>query len=125
MWRSRYSVLALLTICILFFVAACDTSNKTQSKVNSQSALWEEYISSHTTGLVSRDSNISVRFVGDVATAAQVGKSAEAYIEIIPKVKASVTFSDTKGIVIVPSVELASGAQYNFIKPLKHQTPVW
>ena len=113
-FNSRQWVFTALMISIIFLVTACDSSEKKpkMAEPKPHSPLWGEYIGSHTTGLVSKKSKITVRFVNEVVDESRIGESAKEYIDINPKVKGSVTFADTHEIVVVPDEDLESGQKY-------------
>ncbi|MEE9614550.1 MAG: MG2 domain-containing protein [Thermodesulfobacteriota bacterium] len=112
MWRSQYRTFTVLATLVLFLVNACDVPEK-EPEVEPQNPLWSEYIGAHTTGLISKESKIRVRFVNEAVDEQRVGQSAEEYIDIRPSIKGSVTFSDTREIVILPDEGLESGRKYH------------
>ncbi len=77
-----------------------------------QNPLWSQYISAHTSGLVSRKANIRVQFVNDVIPKDQVGQSAKELLDITPSVDGSVQFSSRREIVVVPKKGLKADTDY-------------
>jgi len=75
-------------------------------------ALWKNYISGHTSGIVPRKCNIRIEFLTDVFPKEMVGQSAASFITTEPGISGEYSVSGTREITIVPKSELSRGQYY-------------
>jgi uncharacterized protein YfaS (alpha-2-macroglobulin family) len=81
-------------------------------QVKASSPLWNNFISGHTSGIVSRKSNIRIEFLTDIFPKEMVGRSAEPYVHVEPGIAGEYSVSGTREISIVPKSELDPGQYY-------------
>lgn len=74
--------------------------------------LWRNYISGHTSGIVSRKSNIRIEFLTDVFPQEAVGRSASPIVAVEPPLAGEYSISGTREITIVPGKDLERGRYY-------------
>jgi uncharacterized protein YfaS (alpha-2-macroglobulin family) len=109
-WRR---ILTAAAVTLVFFLSACQKSEAPQTSQNSPADSEEAVIvSSHTSGEISRKSEVYVRFTSPVIDEAKVGQSADAIFHITPEFPGSARFSSIREIVFTPSALFASGAKY-------------
>ncbi|HEX5057430.1 MAG TPA: MG2 domain-containing protein [Gammaproteobacteria bacterium] len=99
----RISLVLLVSVLLL---SACDKKGKPGDP------RWSEYISEHSTGMLSRQSEIRLRFVNDVAEEAQIGHDASDIVTTSPKVSGSTLYSGRREIVIKADKGLEPGERY-------------
>lgn len=104
----------ILRLSLLLVLAGCNPAEKATEPAN-QEVDWKEYVSSNTSGLVSRESKIIVRFVNDVVTEERLAKPAQDIIEFMPKIDGTALFNTKRQIVFSPSEKLKSGQRYQAV----------
>lgn len=102
---------ALCAVLIVVLGSACGRSTK-PVPAQAASRVWSQHVASHTAGLVSRHSAITVRFAREVIAPAQVGQSIEGLVEIEPKVEGKAVFVSTQELTIRPEQPLKRGQGY-------------
>lgn len=102
-------VLFLLTLVVL---SACEHGKPALTSVVAQDPAWRNIVSAHTTGVVSRGSQIRVLFAGDVVPAEVIGKSAKGRLEIVPAAAGEAQFAGAREIVFTPAKNLKPGETY-------------
>jgi len=103
----------LLYVCTIIPLAACDATKPVAAPaLPQQDAAWSRIISAHSSGMISRKSAIRVVFANDVASAEQVGQSAEAHLKTDPAVIGKVSFINRREIVLTPDTDLMQGQSY-------------
>lgn len=114
----RAGLLQLCGLIVLFGLTACGGTKTDRSEIARPDPLWGQFLESHTTGVISRRSNIRVVFATDVASADRVGQDASASFTIEPRVDGAVAFASPRELVFTPRRELAPGTTYRIsIKP--------
>lgn len=115
----RAALLELCGIVILFGLAACGGTKTERAEVPRPDPLWGEFLESHTSGVISRQSTIRVLFATDVASPERIGKDAAGIFTIEPSVEGSAAFTSARELVFTPRRELASATTYRIsIKPV-------
>ncbi len=104
MYLSRFVTL-LVALFVLFVLAACSGPDDPASG-------WNEHISEHTAQEVSKKAKIRVRFVHPVIEDNMVGQDAATFLSVEPAVSGTVSFSNSREILLIPEQPLKSGAQY-------------
>lgn len=101
----RYLISLLLLSCIV----AC---TETDRRKKSQSALYIDYISAYTSGIIHSNGTIKVRLAKDIEDA-QVGQEADkALFEFKPSIAGSVFWEDRRTLAFQPKEKLPSGTKY-------------
>ncbi|MGC3980761.1 MAG: MG2 domain-containing protein [Steroidobacteraceae bacterium] len=91
----------------LMVLAGC---NRTE-RLNAQAKdAWSAVISAHTSGVVSRKSEVRVLFASDVVP--ETGADAKAVLSIDPAVPGELQFKGARELVLTPTKDLESGRQY-------------
>lgn len=110
--RIRPLLTALLIIAGA--LSACERSPAPAAQSPAQQLAWSTVIAGHTTGLVSRRSDVHILFATDVAdtAAADGAPHASPSLSIEPRVAGKVTFSGNRDLVFRPSKELTAGQVY-------------
>jgi len=75
---------------------------------------WAQFINYHTSGQVSRTSNVQIRFLVDVATPDQVGKSAAKALTMEPGLPGEAVFSSQQEITFTPAEPIPPETVYTF-----------
>ena len=109
--RSLGPVLIGLLLLTGLFVT-CGRREQERPEVAPQDPLWSQFISAHTSGLVSKKAKIRVLFASDVIDQDKVGETPGSVLRIDPLVDGSLTFSSPREIVLVPDQDLESGRHY-------------
>lgn len=106
-----------LKITLIFFVSliglalsGCDKANDVDSATSNPE--WSEYVSAHTSGLVSKDAWIRIRFVNDIISNDNIGEDASGSLQLDPAIDGKVTFENKREIVLVPNKPLAPASNY-------------
>jgi len=102
-------VLAILAGLATFQLYSSPSSTPQPKKAN---AMWKNYIGGHTSGIVSRKSNIRIEFLSDIFPKEMVGQSAESFIVTEPGIPGAYSISGTREITIVPKSDLSRGQYY-------------
>jgi hypothetical protein len=112
--RARLpAALLLLCRCVVPLVLVSCGRTKSGADVPSRpDPLWGQLLESHTTGVISRGSDIRVIFATNVVAAEQVGKPASANLKLAPEVEGTATFVSTRELVFTPRTQLAPGISY-------------
>lgn len=97
-------------LLLVLTVARSSTSGRPQPK--EASVLWKNYISGHTSGLVSKKGNIRIEFLSDVFPKEMVGRSAAPYLATEPGISGEYSVSGTREMTIVPKSALTPGQYY-------------
>ncbi|MFC1566790.1 alpha-2-macroglobulin [bacterium] len=123
MLKKIFNLIIISTVLVaLFLCPACKRSPK-PIKIKENNALWQKYISGHTSGVVSRKSKIQIEFLTDVFTKEMIGQNASNFVDISPKIDGVVSISSTREIVILPKSDLKQGRHYRVrIKGAKLET---
>jgi alpha-2-macroglobulin len=77
-----------------------------------QDAAWQNIVSAHTTGIVSRHAKIRVLFAGDITKEEMVGRSAGDVLTFEPEIKGVARFGGLREVVFTPSKDLKPGQTY-------------
>ena len=104
--RIRTSIWLVVTV-LLLATAGCQ-SRKTPLDAASADA-WSRLIVAHTSGVVSRKSEVRVLFANDVAAAKPLG---DATLRIQPSIAGAVALRGTRELVLTPTAELVPGREY-------------
>ncbi|MCK4708031.1 MAG: hypothetical protein KAU21_05390, partial [Gammaproteobacteria bacterium] len=101
----------------IFFVSVlslllngCDKTPEVESVVANPE--WSEYVSAHTSGLVSKDAWVRVKFVNDIISNEKIGEDASASIKIEPAIEGKVVFENKREIVLSPTKPLSPSTKY-------------
>ncbi len=120
-FRARIHPVAFLQLCVLVILvslSACGGTKTERTEIARPDPLWGEFLESHTTGVISRRSNVRVLFATDVASAERIGREAREALTIEPSVEGSVSFASARELVFTPRRELAPGTTYRVsVKP--------
>lgn len=81
-------------------------------QIKESNPLWKNFISGHTSGIISRKSNVRVEFLADIFPKEMVGQSASPFITVEPSISGEYSVSGTREITIVPKSELTPGQYY-------------
>jgi len=113
--NSRIFINFLVLFSLL--LTACNSSTSTDDKSSSEqnsdkSSEWSQFITSYTAGAVSKKSSIHIRFVNDIVTSDLVGKDASAVFSTNPNIAGTVSYANTREIVLQPSMPLSSNSKY-------------
>ncbi|MBN1377671.1 MAG: hypothetical protein JXA04_00385 [Gammaproteobacteria bacterium] len=101
---------ALFVLVLLNLLSGCDP--ETGQPTKPQDPQWSEYISQHTSGMVSKKSEIRIRFVNDVVQEERIGEDASDILNISPSISANISFNGRREVLIKPTEDLQSGKQY-------------
>lgn len=112
--NHRPALFGILVLLMLGLATACDKTKKSEVPPPQQLAApaWSEYLSEHTAGQVSRNSDIRIRFAQDVVPKNLVGKNAAELISISPSVEGSPVYRSINELVLRPKKALVSGQRY-------------
>jgi hypothetical protein len=94
----------------LILISGCESDTGTPPK--QQDPQWSEYISQHTSGVISKKSDIRVRFVSDIVKEEQIGADASRLLKIFPAVQAEINYNGRREVLVKPAEELQPGKQY-------------
>lgn len=100
-----------LWIAAALLLSGCGDSGE-MPDVGEQDPLWESVIERHSLGEISRREPIRIVFTRDVVDENRVGQPATEVVAVRPSIDASVTFTSTREIMIVPSGDLEPGASF-------------
>lgn len=117
--RVRVAVLLALLL-VLGGLLAYNLSSGTGEPptVAAADPVWGNYISAHTSGVISKKAKLRVVFVNDVVGKDQVGASAASVLKVSPGVDGTPTFASEREVVLVPGEDLRPGQFYTLsIKP--------
>jgi alpha-2-macroglobulin len=106
------SVLVALVLVAYFGARARVAATVRPPRLSPQDPAWASFVAAHTTGLVSRKSDVRVRFVDDIVPEGDVGSSAESIVSFDPPIEGSLTFASRREIVLVPTADLKRGRYY-------------
>jgi len=101
-----------LTLALVLYFGARARATDGPPRIPPQDPLWSEFIAGHTTGLVSRKSDVRVQFVDDVVPESDVGAAADSVLDVDPPIEGTVTFASEREIVLVPREDLPMGRYY-------------
>ena len=105
----RFATLLFL-FSLLMLQQACDSDKSAKSSHDSFS--WSQYITSHSSGIVSKRHQLRIRFVNDVINEDQVGADASDVVSLSPSIKGKLVYASKREIVLTPETELPSGEKY-------------
>ncbi len=109
--RALGPVLIGLVLLSGIFVT-CGQRDQERPEVAPQDPLWSQFISAHTSGLVSKKAKIRVLFASDVIDQDQLGETPGSVLRVDPHLAGIITFSSPREIVLVPEQDLESGRHY-------------
>ena len=114
--RARNPGVALLLLCLFVLPAlvlvSCGRTKTGADAPNRPDPLWGKLLESHTTGVISRGSDVRVIFAADVVPSERVGKPAAETLQFAPAAEGSATFVSTRELVFTPRKELVAGTLY-------------
>ncbi|MDH5785565.1 MAG: MG2 domain-containing protein [Chromatiales bacterium] len=110
--RLLQPIVMLLSLSLLGACSGPDEDGATKGASSKPADPWSEYVSSHTRHEVSRREKIRIRFVHPVIDDTRVGESAGDFLTIEPAVTGSVTFSNSREILLIPDEPLKSGTEF-------------
>lgn len=105
-------IIALIVIGALYFIFFTDALviSKPEKKI---APSYNEYIYTHTSGVISKKATIRIQFTQDIVEQDQVGETINRkIIDFNPKVKGEVKWIDTKTIEFSHEEDFKSGTQY-------------
>ena len=105
--------LRVVVVASLLVISACGTKQQTAEKDKAQRVAWSTVILAHTSGVVSRKSDVHVRFVTDVAPADSSHADARGTLSIEPAAEGSIAFVGPREIAFEPKKELEPGQTYH------------
>ena len=73
---------------------------------------WSQYVSEHSSGLISRNAQITIRFAVDAIAEGQVGTPQTGLVTLAPSASISAVFNNPRELVLVPKDPLESGRSY-------------
>ena len=111
-WILPRSFAACLGLMGLLVLSGCGMGNRQSTQAAAPQTEWTSYISSHTSGVISRKSDIHVRFTIDVAPADGSRPDLRQTVTLEPAVEATVTFASSREIVLEPKKDLEPGRTY-------------
>jgi hypothetical protein len=109
--RTALFLLAAPALVAGALVAGCGKPGK-PPQTEKQNPMWSQYITAHTSGLVSRHATVRVVFASDVAERDQIGKSASHLLDVDPGIDGKALFSGPREISLTPDQPLEPGAWY-------------
>lgn len=103
----------MLSLTILFFLAGCKKEKNYHRSAEKMPPALASYIYAYTSGMISKDDPIRIRFVNPMVDESQVNQEASTnLITLRPKVKGTSIWEDTKTLVFQPDEWLKSGTNY-------------
>lgn len=123
----RVSCRKFLPLFLAFLLVSCDSEKEKRTVKQPDlipvvpgveipaDPIWAEYIARHTSGTISRESDITIDFVRDIIPEARIGTDASAVVDFSPTVEARVTFDGRRRIKISPIDPLESGNLYDVV----------
>jgi uncharacterized protein YfaS (alpha-2-macroglobulin family) len=96
----------LVVVCVFGFLACKPAKKKAAAQMEQE---WYRYISAHTSGTVSRKSDIRVLFVSNAATP---GQSAAGLLEFSPSIPGTAEWKSLRELVFTPKEDLKPGTEY-------------
>ncbi|MCK5335966.1 MAG: hypothetical protein KAQ67_07380, partial [Gammaproteobacteria bacterium] len=111
-YHYKASLMLFLSLISLLF-SACEQSDNTENITNNPE--WSEYVSAHTSGLVSKASHIKIRFVNDIISNDKIGTDASSALIFEPEIDGSFTFENKREIVFTPKNSLTAASQYKAV----------
>ncbi len=121
--HSAASNTALILSLGLFLLTACNesesptevstTTTTTTSTQEPAKTIWRDLIQSHTSGRISRDSEIRIQFKNPITSTDKIDNSADGIFSIKPSTKGKAVFESTQSIVFLPDEPLVSGQKYS------------
>ncbi|MBT8220415.1 MAG: hypothetical protein KJP00_11345 [Bacteroidia bacterium] len=106
--KTYYAFLTLL----LSFVACRDQSSKDVLSLNDQ-AFYSAYVSSYTSGIISRSSTIKIRLMKDILDYDENRKPDPTLLSISPKVEGELVWTSARALEFFPKDPMNSGSVYN------------
>ncbi|MFC0878448.1 alpha-2-macroglobulin [Saccharicrinis sp. FJH2] len=99
-------------IFALILVLSVISCSKKKPVTNEKSAVFQQYVESYTKGTISRTAEITVRFTQDVPTARQGEEVKEDVIKLVPSVKGTAYWFDSRTIAFKPETWLDFNKEY-------------
>ncbi len=107
---KRFAIIVCLMIALTSLYSGCE---KKQVPVEANQEEWEQIISHHTSGYLSKKSNIKVQFVNEVIAENQIGNEVADAFTFEPHIPGKAYWSKVNELVFVPNQELSSGEEYD------------
>ncbi|HVT34926.1 MAG TPA: MG2 domain-containing protein, partial [Nevskiaceae bacterium] len=107
----RLALRAAVTAAV-FALAACHPGSRVSAPPPPAPSIWSQFVASHTAGMVSKDSSISVRFARDLVPPEKNGKDASDALKVEPAIAGTLLYSGKREIVLTPAAPLPPGQQY-------------
>jgi len=101
---------SILTFIILFVFFGCGKKNKNSLSKATNSKQWYRYISAHTTGSVSKKSQIRVLFVNPVSN--QNSISLKNVFDFTPEIKGETKWKSNRELIFIPKNNLSPNTRY-------------
>jgi uncharacterized protein YfaS (alpha-2-macroglobulin family) len=110
----RSSLRFLIALLLPVLMLGCgQRSSDTSTPPVKNTALWAQYLSEHSAGLVSRNDQLRLHFSTDVIAHEQIGKPLPGLLSSTPAIELSAVFNNPRELVLVPSAPLQSGQRYH------------
>lgn len=97
---------------LIFTGCSPKQDDKLSAKAPTPDPAWQNIVSAHTTGIVSRRAKIRVLFTGDVTKVAAGGESADGVLMLEPAASGVARFASAREVVFTPSKDLQPGHTY-------------
>ena len=104
----RHLSIPLVFLMLLFSVACNKSTQEPRPLPNNLSA----YVYAFTSGVISKDSPVRVRFASSVAQGEDIGQEAPALISFSPSIQGSFSWEDEQTLLFEPQEALTSGESY-------------
>ncbi|MBL8025043.1 MAG: hypothetical protein JNL74_01455 [Fibrobacteres bacterium] len=119
MVMKHYSFLFLFAFMLLCFVS-CSDDKESKGLSTIDAEIWEPFISAYTSGIVSREATIRIRFTTDVVSEEAVGRPVDnSLLKFEPAIKGTALFSDRRTLEFKPDNRLKDGASFTGLLAMK------
>lgn len=108
--QNLKKVLIVLLSFISLMLNGCDKASDVEKAAIDPE--WSEYVSAHTSGLVSKDTWVRVKFVNDIISNDKIGQDASAFLKLDPAIEGKVIFENKREIVLSPGKPLTPANSY-------------
>jgi uncharacterized protein YfaS (alpha-2-macroglobulin family) len=105
--------LRVIMVVSLLVISACGSKQRSAEIDTARQVAWNGIVLAHTSGVVSRKSDVHVRFLADVAPADAGKTDAHGTLVIEPATAGTVAFTGAREIVFEPKTELEPGQTYH------------
>lgn len=108
--QNYKSLLVFFFGILMIALSGCEKASDVEKVATTPE--WSEYISAHSSGLLSKDSWIRIKFVNDIVSNDKIGKDATSSLSFEPAIEGKAVFENKREIVFTPKQVLTPAESY-------------